>query len=95
MTNQILALKDHLLGAKVTVVVMESTSDYWRPFYYLLEDDLHRSRRARMFVAYTARHAVESSLPAKGTLYPSGDFYASDVLIPSVDISRRRPMVAG
>ena len=27
------------LGAKVTVVVMESTSDYWRPFYYLLEDD--------------------------------------------------------
>ena len=21
----------------VTVVVMESTSDYWRPFYYLLE----------------------------------------------------------
>jgi len=39
MTNQILALKDHLLGAKVTVVVMESTSDYWRPFYYLLEDD--------------------------------------------------------
>src|SRR5664280_2524770 len=37
------------------------------------------------------RGAVESSLPAKGTLYPSGDFYASDVLIPSVDISRRRP----
>ena len=34
MTNQILALKDHLLAAKVTVVVMESTSDYWRPFYY-------------------------------------------------------------
>src|SRR5665647_1224980 len=25
--------------------------------------------------------AVESSLPAKGTLYPSGDLYASDVLI--------------
>ena len=39
MSNQILALKDHLLAAKVTMVVMESTSDYWRPFYYLLEDD--------------------------------------------------------
>ena len=40
MTNQILALRDHLLAQQVTVVVMESTSDYWRPFYYLLEDDL-------------------------------------------------------
>jgi hypothetical protein len=28
---KILALKDHLLGAKVTVLVMESTSDYVRP----------------------------------------------------------------
>ena len=25
---------------KVTCVVIESTSDYWRPFYYLLDDDL-------------------------------------------------------
>jgi len=39
MTSQILALKDHLLDQKVTVVIMESTSNYWRPFYYLLEDD--------------------------------------------------------
>jgi transposase len=39
MTNQILALKDHLSAARVTAVVMESTSDYWRPFYYLLEAD--------------------------------------------------------
>lgn len=39
MTNQILALKDHLLSANVTMVVMESTSDCRRPFYYLLEDD--------------------------------------------------------
>lgn len=40
MTNQILALRDHLLEQKVSCVVMEATSDYWRPFYYLLEDDL-------------------------------------------------------
>ena len=39
-TNQILALRDMLLAAKVTTVVMEATSDYWKPFYYLLEDVL-------------------------------------------------------
>ena len=39
MTNQILALRDHLAAQQVTVVIMESTSDYWRPFYYLLETD--------------------------------------------------------
>jgi transposase len=40
MTNQVLALKDHLDEQGVTVAVMESTSDYWRPFYYVLEADL-------------------------------------------------------
>jgi len=39
MTNDILALRDHLAAAQVTVVVMEATSNYWRPFYYLLEAD--------------------------------------------------------
>jgi transposase len=38
VTSQILALKDHLVAAEVTLVVMEATSDYWKPFYYLLED---------------------------------------------------------
>jgi transposase len=38
MTNQILALRDHLIAEQVTCVVMEATSDYWKPFYYLLED---------------------------------------------------------
>jgi transposase len=38
MTNQILALRDHLVEQQVTCVVMEATSDYWKPFYYLLED---------------------------------------------------------
>ena len=38
MTNQILALREHLIEQKVTLVVMEATSDYWRPFYYVLED---------------------------------------------------------
>ena len=38
MTGQILALRDHLAAEKVTCVVMEATGDYWKPFYYLLED---------------------------------------------------------
>ncbi len=38
MTNQVLALREHLVEAKVTLVVMEATGDYWKPFYYLLED---------------------------------------------------------
>ena len=38
MSNEILALRAHLIAEKVTCVVMESTGDYWKPFYYLLED---------------------------------------------------------
>src|SRR5665811_1212277 len=37
-TNRILALREHLIDARVTCAVMEATSDYWKPFYYLLED---------------------------------------------------------
>jgi len=36
-TNAILELADHLAGLAVEKVVLESTSDYWRPFFYLLE----------------------------------------------------------
>lgn len=39
MTGQILDLKEHLLTERVSLVVMEATGDYWRPFYYLLEDE--------------------------------------------------------
>lgn len=38
MTSQILALRDHLAEQQVTCVVMEATGDYWKPFYYVLED---------------------------------------------------------
>jgi len=38
MTSQILALHDHLIAQQVTCVVLEATGDYWKPFYYLLED---------------------------------------------------------
>jgi len=38
MTGQILALREHLVEQQVTLVVMEATGDYWKPFYYLPED---------------------------------------------------------
>ena len=37
-TRQILALRDHLVAERITCVVMEATGDYWKPFYYLLEE---------------------------------------------------------
>ena len=37
-TNAILALREHLIDQQVTLVVREATGDYWKPFYYLLED---------------------------------------------------------
>ncbi|MGK2954338.1 MAG: IS110 family transposase [Solirubrobacterales bacterium] len=39
-TNQILELRAFLEKAHVTIVVMEATSDYWKPFFYLLEETL-------------------------------------------------------
>ena len=36
-TAALVELGDHLRAERVTRVVVESTSDYWRPFYYLLE----------------------------------------------------------
>lgn len=36
-TNAICALAQRLIADQVERVVLESTSDYWRPFYYILE----------------------------------------------------------
>ncbi len=37
MTRSLLAMADHLRHLGVTRVVMEATSDYWKPVFYLLE----------------------------------------------------------
>ncbi|QAY60574.1 IS110 family transposase [Microbacterium protaetiae] len=37
MTGQVLELADFLRSQGVTTVVMEATSDYWKPFYYPME----------------------------------------------------------
>src|SRR5262245_62829472 len=36
-TNAVMTLADELAGLGIERVVVESTSDYWRPFVYLLE----------------------------------------------------------
>lgn len=38
VTNQVLALREHITVEQVTPVVVEATSDCWKPFFYLLED---------------------------------------------------------
>lgn len=39
-TRAILQMADWLHNQQVTLVVMEATSDYWKPPFYLLEDDV-------------------------------------------------------
>jgi len=38
VTEDILRLRDRLIEDEVTLVVMEATGDYWKPFFYVLED---------------------------------------------------------
>jgi transposase len=57
-TNQVLALREFLLAAEVTAVVIEATGDYWKPFYYLLEDSLN-------VLLVNARHV--KNLPGRKT----------------------------
>ena len=59
VTNQVLALRDHLITEEVTLVVMEATGDYWKPFYYLLEDGPFE------VMLVNARHA--KNLPGRKT----------------------------
>ncbi len=40
-TNEILRLRHDLEAAAVTVVVMEATGDYWKPFFFLLDETLN------------------------------------------------------
>ena len=37
MTRSLLGMADHLHSLGVTRVVMEATSDYWKPAFYVLE----------------------------------------------------------
>ncbi|QDG66690.1 IS110 family transposase [Pseudarthrobacter sp. NIBRBAC000502772] len=57
-THDILELRDDLVAEEVTLVVMEATSDYWKPFYYLLDPVLN-------VILVNARHA--RNLPGRKT----------------------------
>jgi transposase len=59
LTKDVLALRDYLQRQRVTCVVMEATSDYWKPFHYLLED-------AGFELVLANPHAVRS-LPGRKT----------------------------
>jgi transposase len=54
-----LALREHLIAEQVTLVVMEATSDYWKSFYYLLEEGPFE------IMLVNARHA--KNLPGRKT----------------------------
>ncbi|MDJ0315518.1 transposase, partial [Arthrobacter sp. H35-D1] len=41
MAGSILQLREYLVAQDVSCVVMEATGDYWRPFYYVLEEGLN------------------------------------------------------
>ncbi|WP_413804555.1 IS110 family transposase [Streptomyces sp. OE57] len=40
MTRDLLAMRDWLLAEGITVVGMEATGSYWKPVFYLLENDI-------------------------------------------------------
>jgi transposase len=52
-TNQVLELAEQLAGQGIQRVVVESTSDYWRPFVYLLEA---RGLRVWLVNAHDVKH---------------------------------------
>ncbi|MGL3149577.1 IS110 family transposase [Microbacterium sp. A82] len=58
MSHDIAALADHLRVEQVTLVVMEATGDYWKPYYYGLEEHLN-------LMLVNARHA--KNLPGRKT----------------------------
>ena len=64
-TNQILALREHLIAPEVSCVMIEATSDYWKPFYYLLEDPGSRWcwSTPRRCATYPAARATSRTRP--------------------------------
>jgi transposase len=66
--REVLALAGRLIADGVEVVVMESTSDYWRIWYYLLESaglnvQLVNSRHARQLAGRPKTRRTRSGSP--------------------------------
>jgi transposase len=98
VTSQILALRDRLEAARVQIVVMEATGDYWRPVYWILSGTLPgvrvllvnpahvkilKGRKTdRKDAAFLARQAAAGNL--------SGSFLPPEPVREVRDLTRRR-----
>ena len=98
-TVQVLALVEYLLSQRVTTVVMEATSDYWKPFYYVMEDTLPvmlvNARHARNIPGRktdVSDAAWLAQLAAHGLLRAS--FIPPEPVRHLRDLTRARPMAA-
>ncbi len=99
MTTDVLALRDHLIEAKVTCVVMEATGDYWKPFYYVLEDTLtvmlvnpHEARNRPGRKTDVGDAAWLAELAAHGLL--RGSFVPPPPIRALRDLTRARTLIA-
>ena len=97
-TNSILELREYLQRHHVTTVVMEATSDYWKPFYYLLEETLPmmlvNARMARNIPGKktdVSDAAWLAQLAAHGLLRPS--FVPPEPIRELRDLTRARAIV--
>lgn len=74
-TREILRLRTDLEEARVTVVVMEATGDYWKPFFFLLEETLPlqlvNAKQARNIPGRKTDVADAAQLAAHGLLRAS------------------------
>src|SRR4051812_49643551 len=77
MTAALLELGDWLAGLRVTRVVMEATSDYWRAPFYLLED---------RFETWVANAKDDKPLPG----WPNTHRPAGGGVVPAAQRSIRR-----
>jgi transposase len=98
-TRQVLALRDYLVAALVSAVVIESSGDYWKPFYYLLEADLNlvlvNAREAKTVPGRktdVADAAWLADLGAHGLVRPS--FVPPPAVRDLRDLTRSRAAVA-
>jgi len=77
-----------LAAEQVTCVVMEATSDYWKPFYYLLEE-LPEAE----VLSVDARHVKTCPVVRLTSLMPPG--WLSSARMGQVRVSLCRPSRAG
>ncbi len=66
MTPSVLEMADWLTGLGVTRVVMEATSDYWKPVFYLLEEQVAETWLVNARVGLAPAGAAEDGPAGRG-----------------------------